>query len=234
MDNRNARIAAVAAAVVAVLAVVALMVNTYRNTGAANAPPPEATSTPIDGTPAPAGPITPTGEASSPPEEGSDHQEAPYDPDAKTEAALVDVTVRFIAEWKRPGTPAQRAARLRPYATEWLSSQVSKVDPAELPTAAVDGQPAIVSATPYAASTTTPFDDGLRIRCNLVLDTTGWRVSEVLPEPTTASPTPTTPTPMSTDATSGQNQLTSPPATPNAPGTGDTPSPTGRPAVGAP
>ncbi len=191
MDNRNARIAAVIAAVVAVLSVAALMVSTYlggdRDTPAAE---PTATTGEVDGPPAPAGPevSTPTPTV---PDEGSDHADDPYTPNAATKATLLRISTHFLAEWKRPGTPAERTSRLRPYATEWLTTRLARIDPADLPTASVKGKPAIVAATPYAAATSTLFDDGIRIRCNLVLDTTGWRVSEVLPDSDTPVPSPT-------------------------------------------
>lgn len=192
MDNRNARIAAVIAAVVAVLSVVALMVSTYlggdsRTPAAAE---PTATTGDVDGPPVPAGPEVPTPTPTAP-DEGSDHADDPYTPDAKTKATLIRVSTRFLDEWKRPGTPEERTTRLRPYATEWLTTRLARIDPADLPTASVKGKPAIVAATPYAAATSTLFDDGIRIRCNLVLDTTGWRVSEVLPDSDTPVPSPT-------------------------------------------
>ncbi|SDR97522.1 hypothetical protein [Actinopolymorpha singaporensis] len=228
MDNRNARIAAVIAAVVAVLSVVALMASTYlgsdRDTPAAE---PTATTGDVDGPPAPAGPEIPT-PTPTVPEEGSDHSDDPYTPDARTKATLVRISTRFLAEWKRPGTPAERTARLRPYATEWLTTRLARIDPADLPTASVKGKPAIVAATPYAAATSTPFDDGIRIRCNLVLDTTGWRVSEVLPDSDTPVPSPTAspPTkpgepgakPAATHSTSPSPRPTPSPSTTKRPG----------------
>ncbi|WP_020574964.1 hypothetical protein [Actinopolymorpha alba] len=192
MDNRYVRIAAVTAAVLAVFAVAALLVTTYRNASNAQSADPQATSTPVDGTPAPAGPTTPAPTTASPGSTG--HDEEQYVPDAKTKAALADVTVRFLNEWKRSGSTEEREQRLRPYATEWLASRLANVDPAELPTARIDGRPQIVAATPYAAGTSTRLSDGLQIRCNLVLDTTGWRVAEVLPDTDASTPTPPAPT----------------------------------------
>jgi hypothetical protein len=183
------RIAAVTAAVTAVLAVVALLFTTYRNAaGEGGATAGQSSSGRVAGTPAPAGPTTPG--PSSSPTAPADDAEAAYEPDAKTRAAIRDVTVRFLAEWKRPGSPEDRTKRIGPYATEWLTERLADVDPADLPTSHVTGSPTIVAATPYAAGTTTRFDDGLRVRCNLVLDTTGWRVAEVLPDTDHNQPSP--------------------------------------------
>jgi hypothetical protein len=187
MDNRSVRITAVTVAVAAVVAVVALLVTTYRDATGAETTATEETPPPRGGTPAPAGPVTPEPSTT----QGTGHDDdREYVPDATTKAAIADVTERFIAEWKRPGTAAERTKRIRPYATEWLTSRLADVDPAELPTSRVVGKPRVVAATPYAAGTTTRFSDGLEVRCNLVLDTTGWRVAEVLPDTDTPQPTP--------------------------------------------
>jgi hypothetical protein len=181
----------VVAAVAAVVAVAALLVTTYRD--ASNAGDGATTaaeeSSSFDGTPAPAGGDVPAPTATREPPAHDD--EVDYVPDARTRAAIADVTVRFLQEWKRPGTPEQRAERIGPYATEWLTTRLADVDPAELPTADISGRPHVVAATAYAAGTTTRFDDGLQVRCNLVLDTSGWRVAEVLPLTETPSPEPT-------------------------------------------
>ena len=187
MDHRSVRIAAVVAAVAAVVAVAALLVTTYRNASNPESVATEETSAPVDGTPAPAGPTTPV--PTTAPPTGHD-DEAVYAPDAKTKAAIKDVSVRFLNEWKRPGSAKEREQRLRPYATEWLAKRLANVDPAELPTSHIAGPPEIVAATPYAAGTSTRFSDDLHIRCNLVLDTTGWRVAEVLPDTESPQPTP--------------------------------------------
>ncbi|MEQ7126924.1 hypothetical protein ABN034_20610 [Actinopolymorpha sp. B11F2] len=187
MDNRSVRITAVTVAVAAVVAVVALLVTTYRDAAGSQTSATEETPPPAGGTPAPAGPVSPDPTTSR----GTGHDDdRAYVPDAKTKAALADVTERFLAEWKRPGTPTERTKRIRPYATEWLTSRLADVDPAELPTSRVDERPRVVAATPYSAGTTTTFTDGLEVRCNLVLDTTGWRVAEVLPDTDTPQPTP--------------------------------------------
>jgi hypothetical protein len=189
IESRMVRIAAVTAAVVAVLAVIALLVTTYRNATGPESATSRDEQPPVNGTPAPAGPTTP-GRSASPTAPGDDAEVA-YVPDAKTKAAIRDVTVRFLDEWKRPGSAKQRTERIGPYATEWLTERLADVDPADLPTSHVSGSPAIVAATPYAAGTTTRFDDGLRVRCNLVLDTTGWRVADILPDSDSRSPSPT-------------------------------------------
>jgi hypothetical protein len=212
IESRTVRIAAVTAAVAAVLAVIALLVTTYRNATGDDVAR-QGTSGPVAGTPAPAGPDTPS--PSTAPTPPADDAAAAYEPDAKTKAAIRDVTVRFLDEWKRPGTAKTRTKRIGPYATEWLTKRLADVDPADLPTSHIIGTPTIVAASPYAAGTVTRFDDGLRIRCNLVLDTSGWRVAEVLPDTEGPPPKPTgkpgasrtsrtptaspTPTPSTTD-----------------------------------
>ena len=208
------------AAVAAVLAVAMLLVTTYRNASNAETTATEGSSSSFDGTPAPAGGDT-TGATPTPSRQAPAHDdEIDYLPDAKTKAAIADVTVRFLEEWKRPGTPEERTQRILPYATEWLTTRLADVDPAELPSSSIVGRPRIVAATPYAAGTTTSFDDGLQVRCNLVLDTAGWRVAEVLPLTETPSPEPTP---------SGSEQATpgASPDTDASPGSTGTPPPDG-------
>ena len=215
MDNRSVRIAAVLAAVAAVVAVAVLLVTTYRSADGSE-PTTRETTAPVEGTPAPAGPVTP---GPSDTEEGGPADDASpgYVPDARTKAALADVTMRFLEEWRRPGTAKERERRIRPYATAWLTTRLANVDPAELPTSRIVGKPAIVAATPYAAGTSTRFRDGLRIRCNLVLDPTGWRVAEVLPDTDTPQPTPPRRTAGQSSRTSPAPDTTTPnPTTPKA------------------
>lgn len=216
MDNRSVRIAAVVASVAAVVSVAALLVTTYLTTK-----PSEVVATPqtsVDGTPAPAGPVTAAPTSTAPGPGPAHDDEVEYVPDARTKAAIRDVTVRFLTEWKRPGSPDERRQRIRPYATEWLTSRLADVDPAALPTASLAGQPELVAATPYAAATRTRFDNGLVVRCNLVLDTTGWRVAEVLPD---SSPSPGASSPPTTSAPGSEAPD---PETPG-PGTSDPASP---------
>ncbi|HEY8456255.1 MAG TPA: hypothetical protein VIL34_11710 [Actinopolymorphaceae bacterium] len=185
MDNRGVRIVAVTVAIIAVLAVAALLVTTYRNASSTPVTSTESPSAP-PATPEPVHPTSPT--PSSPVADGHDHEPV-YEPDAQAATAIRSVTVKFLNEWKRPGTPEERTKRIRPYATAWLAERLGDVDPAELPRSRIVGSPQIVAATPYAAGTTTRFSDGLRVRCNLVLDTSGWRVAEVLPD-TDGPPSP--------------------------------------------
>jgi hypothetical protein len=193
MDNRSVRIAAVLASVAAVVSVVALLVTTYLSAKPSDVATPPRTS--VAGTPEPAGAV-PTAPTPTAPGRGPAHDdEVAYVPDEHVEAAILDVTVRFLTEWKRPGSPDERRQRIRPYATEWLATRLADTDPANLPVANVTGKPELVAATPYAAATRTRFDNGLVVRCNLVLDTAGWRVAEVLPD--TSDPSPKSPAPTS-------------------------------------
>lgn len=212
MDNRSTRLTAVIAAVVAVLAVGALIATTYLNIGAHSAATSsDATSNPVDGTPAPGDPLDATPSASASPTDPTDdgHDVEQYEPDAKTAGEIRSVAKRFVDAWKTPGSATERTQTIGPLATEYLTRLLARVDPLDLPTAAkVVGQPKITAATPYAAGTEVKLSNGWTVRVNLVLDTTGWRVSEILPpeqgEPgaesdkskqptTTTSPKPTTP-----------------------------------------
>jgi hypothetical protein len=216
----------VVAAVAAVVAVAALLVTTYRNASSAGDAQTTAAegSSSFDGTPAPAGADTP---APTPTPQAPAHDdEVDYHPDARTRAAIADVTVRFLQEWKRPGTPEERTERILPYATEWLTTRLADVDPAELPTSAISGRPRLVAATAYAAGTTTRFDDGLQVRCNLVLDTAGWRVAEVLPLTETPSPEPTPSRSVQPTPSAGASDQSTPRTDPS-PGSTETPAPDG-------
>ncbi|HEY6739009.1 MAG TPA: hypothetical protein VI076_09175 [Actinopolymorphaceae bacterium] len=192
MENRSAKLAAVAAALVAVVAVVALVFTTYDGDDTPTAEP-SPTPTRVEGTPAPAGPVTsastPATAAAEPTDEGGDHEPATPDPEAQ--AAILETTTRFLAAWKKPGTPAERTKAIGPYATQRLTTQLADVDPANLPTGALQGKPTIETANAFAAATIAEFDGGPRVRCNLVLDPTGWRVAQILPVTTTASPSST-------------------------------------------
>jgi hypothetical protein len=199
MDNRSTRLTAVIAAVVAVLAVGALIATTYLNIGAHEAATSTgATSNPVDGTPAPGDPLEPSGSASPSPSDptGDGHDvEERYTPDAATAAEIRSVSRRFVDAWKTPGSPTERTQALTPLATEYLTRLLARVDPLDLPTSAkVVGQPKIAAATPYAAGTEVKLSNGWTLRVNLLLDTTGWRVSEILPPDQAApdaEPTPT-------------------------------------------
>lgn len=192
MDNRNVRLTAVLAAVVAVLAVVALVVTTYlNNTTSANlsAGVETPTSEAVDGEPAPAGPVEPSVSPTDELEGDDDH--ADYSPDPRSVRAINDVTVRFLKAWSTPGKAAARRALIAPYATPGLTEQLTLSDDQVVFTGKAVGAPQIVAATAYSAGTHTKWSDGQLLRCNLVLDTDGWKVSEILPvESTTASPTP--------------------------------------------
>ncbi|REF36552.1 hypothetical protein [Thermasporomyces composti] len=243
MDNRSVRIAAVLASVAAVVSVVALLVTTYLSAKPQEVMTPEQTS--VEGTPEPAGALRSPATSTAPVQGPAHDDEVAYVPDERTKAAILEVTVRFLTEWKRPGTPDERRERIRPYATEWLTSRLAETDPANLPVATMTGQPELVTATPYAAATRTRFDNGLAVRCNLVLDTTGWRVAEVLPDTgvpsPSASPAPTTTStnaPQSATADGPSPDVTAPgwqagqplgtPARPPASVAPHTPAPTSR------
>ncbi|GAB3404945.1 hypothetical protein [Flindersiella endophytica] len=192
MDNRSTRLTAVIAAVVAVLAVGALIATTYLNIGAHQAATgSDATSNPVDGTPAPGDPLdsSPTASASPSDPTGDGHDTDQYVPDAKTAGEIRSVSKRFVEAWKTPGTAAERTQAIGPLATEYLTRLLATVDPLDLPTEAkVVGQPKITAATPYAAGTDVKLSNGWTIRVNLVLDTTGWRVNEILPPDQDAGP----------------------------------------------
>jgi hypothetical protein len=194
MDNRNVRLTAVLAAVVAVLAVVALVVTTYLNSASsANVSAGLETPTPgaVDGEPAPAGPVQP-----SPTEEElhGDDDHADYTPDPRSVRAIRDVTVRFLKAWSTPGKAAARRALIAPYATPGLTEQLTLSDDQQVVTGKPVTVPQVIAATAYSAATHTKWSSGELLRCNLVLDTDGWKVTEVFPEEApspTATPAPT-------------------------------------------
>lgn len=200
MDNRRAKLTAVIAAVVAVVAVIALIATTYMNLGAGQ---PDVTADPgpvnVEGELAPGEPLEAGEDSDDPTGDGHDVQVEEADP--ATERAIQDVTVRFIDAWKTPGTPEERAAALSPLATEYLTRLMARVDPRELPSKAeVLDEPKLIAFVSYAAGVEVRLTTGERLRVNLVLDTSGWRVSELLPAgPATPTPTPKpTPTPTPT------------------------------------
>lgn len=192
MDNQSTRLTAVIAAVVAVLAVGALIATTYLNIGAHQAATSsDATSNPVDGTPAPGDPLDASPTASASPADPTDdgHDTDQYVPDAKTAGEIQSVSKRFVEAWKTPGTAAERTQAIGPLATEYLTRLLAQVDPLDLPTdAKIVGQPKIAAATPYAAGTDVKLSNGWTVRVNLVLDTTGWRVNEILPPDQGAGP----------------------------------------------
>jgi hypothetical protein len=194
MDNRRAKLTAVFAAVAAVVAVVALIATTYMNIGGAGDATAGDRPANVQGELAPGGPLE-TGEPNDPTGDGHDVEAAT--PDATTEQAIQDVTVRFIDAWKTPGTPQQRSKAIGPVATEYLTGLLARVDPRELPTnATVVGDPKLTAFVPYAAGVEVRLSTGERLRVNLVLDTSGWRVSELLPpEPAVPDTPPPTPPP---------------------------------------
>lgn len=204
MDNRRAKLTAVLAAVVAVVAVVALIATTYMNIGGNEGATADDGPVDVQGELAPGGPLeTPTPTDPT----GDGHDVETQTPDAATEKAIQDVTARFIDAWKQPGTAKERAKAISPVATEYLTRLLSRVDPRELPTKAkLVGKPKVTAFVPYAAGVEIRLSTGERLRVNLVLDTNGWRVSELLPPDQTPSPTPTetsTPTPTPTDDGAG-------------------------------
>jgi hypothetical protein len=192
MDNRSTRLTAVIAAVVAVLAVGALIATTYLNIGAHDAATSsDATSNPVDGTPAPGDPLDPSPSGSASPSDPTDdgHDTDQYVPDAKTAAEIRSVSKLFVEAWKTPGTATERTQSIGPLATEYLTRLLARVDPLDLPTdAKIVGAPKITAATPYAAGTEVKLSNGWTIRVNLLLDTTGWRVNEILPPDQDAGP----------------------------------------------
>lgn len=188
MDNRSTRLTAVGAAVVAVIAVIALVMTTYMNMGTRDpGPVTDQAEEPLDGRPAPhtAVAASPTGTENTPGAEdptGDGHDVEEYTPDKEVRSRIQDVAVRFVDAWKTPGTPEERTSALRPLATEHLTRLLARVDPRELPTKAkVEGRPELVAATPYAAGVVVGLSDGTRVRVNLLIDETGWRVTEILP-----------------------------------------------------
>lgn len=179
MDNRRAKLTAVFAAVVAVIAVVALIATTYMNIGGGNDVTADDTPVSVDGERAPGGPLE-TSTPTNPTDDGHDIETET--PDAATTKAIQDVTVRFVDAWKQPGTAKERTKALQPLATAYLTRLLARVDPRELPTKAkVVGKPEVDAFVSYAAGVEVRLSTGERLRVNLVLDTSGWRVSELLP-----------------------------------------------------
>jgi hypothetical protein len=220
MDNRNVRLTAVLAAVVAVLAVVALIVTTYLNSASSanlSAGVETPAAGPVDGEPAPAGPVQPSPTAEEELEGDDDH--ADYTPDPRSVSAIKDVTVRFLKAWATPGKAVARRALIAPYATPGLTEQLTLSDDQQVLPGKPATVPQVIAATAYSAATHTKWSDGQLLRCNLVLDTDGWKVTEVFPE---EAPSPSaTPVPTGTGA-----------ATATAPAPGGTRSPS--PTAGAP
>lgn len=202
MDNRRAKLTAVFAAVVAVLAVAALIATTYMNVGGGADTTADDQPANVQGELAPGGPL----ETDAPNDPtGDGHDIETQTPDPGTEQAIQDLTVRFIDAWKEPGTPEQRTKAIGPLATEYLTGLLARVDPRELPTKAeVVGDPKLTAFVSYAAGVDVRLSTGERLRVNLVLDTSGWRVSEILPpEPAGNEPPSPTPTPTPNDDGAG-------------------------------
>ena len=126
MDNRSVRIAAVLASVAAVVSVVALLVTTYLSAKPQEVMTPEQTS--VEGTPEPAGALRSPATSTAPVQGPAHDDEVAYVPDERTKAAILEVTVRYLTVWTRPGTPDERRERIRPYATvsRWSSVVMRK------------------------------------------------------------------------------------------------------------
>lgn len=182
MTDRSTRLTAVLAAIVAVLAVVAVFVTSYRGGGTdegENSTDARGSDQRVGGEPAPAGPADDDA-AEPPPDEGGDaaHPEAP-DPEVVSE--IQQTTVRFLRAWAEPGNADARAEAIEPYATRALTQQLSNVDPANLPTFELDGDPRVEGGVQSTATADATFTEGLQVRCELVLGPDGWMVSRLLP-----------------------------------------------------
>lgn len=188
MNERGARIIALAAAIAAVAAVIVLLVTTYGGDDATTVAARPSTP-PVGERPAPAGPPEPSGGPSTGPTrayEGNDAtlpedaHDPPLDKQARKDVRVA--TAKFLEAWLTPGTPGQRTRGIGPYATTELTRLLAMTARANVPDAKVKGAPDIVDSSPYTASTVAALTDGERLRCNLILDTSGWRVSEILPD----------------------------------------------------
>lgn len=124
-------------------------------------------------------PLPPTTRMAVVPEPASSGPPRALDPSAPAPAAALTVARSWVQAFltvPKGINSARWAEQLRPYTTDELFPELSSVDPANVPTAKITGEPRTVSFSASSAEVDVPTSVVV-VRLLLVSTPTGWRVA---------------------------------------------------------
>lgn len=120
-------------------------------------------------------PALPPTNPPAPPKAGSIVTAAPI-PAPTPALAVAKSWVRAFLTVPEGISPAQWLEQLRPYTTDELLPELRSIDPANVPTAQIVGEPRTVSTSPSSAEVDVPTT-GVVVRLLVVSTPAGWRVA---------------------------------------------------------